>query len=143
LSLNLEAHGSSPVWCVRSEWGIKNRIRDFLDNVEQELIIFCRSPSLLSEHRTDLKRVPDLKIKVDRKEKFEGIDLDIQEMKEGSERYFKDYVIDGASNSIDGLMIADGRSSIVIGTVGGERLAVIIKLPVVAMLQKAVWESLV
>ncbi len=143
LSLNLEAHGSSPVWCVRSEWGIKNRIRDFLDNVEQELIIFCRSPSLLSEHRTDLKRVPDLKIKVDRKEKFEGIDLDIQEMKEGSERYFKDYVIDGASNSIDGLMIADGCSSIVIGTVGGERLAVIIKLPVVAMLQKAVWESLV
>jgi sugar-specific transcriptional regulator TrmB len=143
LSLNLEAHGSSPVWCVRSEWGIKNRIRDFLDNVEQELIIFCRSPSLLSEHRTDLKRVPDLKIKVDRKEKFVGIDLDIQEMKEGSQRYFKDYVIDGARNSIDGLMIADGRSSIVIGTVGGERLAVIIKLPVVAMLQKAVWESLV
>jgi len=143
LSLNLEAHGSSPVWCVRSEWGIKNRIRDFLDNVEQELIIFCRSPSLLSEHRTDLKRVPDLKIKVDRKEKFEGIDLDIQEMKEGSERYFKDYVIDGANSSIDGLMIADGRTSIVIGTVGGERLAVIIKLPVVAMLQKAVWESLV
>ena len=143
LSLNLEAHGSSPVWCVRSEWGIKNRIRDFLDNVEQELIIFCRSPSLLSEHRTDLKRVPDLKIKVDQKEKFEGIDLDIQEMKEGSERFFKDYVIDGASSSIDGLMIADGRTSIVIGTIGGERLAVIIKLPVVAMLQKAVWESLV
>jgi hypothetical protein len=40
-------------------------------------------------------------------------------------------------------MIADERSSIVVGTMGGERLAVIIRLPVVAMLQKAVWESLV
>ena len=64
-------------------------------------------------------------------------------MKEGAERYFRDYVIDGSKSSIDGLMIADERSSIVVGTMGGERLAVIIRLPVVAMLQKAVWESLV
>jgi HTH-type transcriptional regulator, sugar sensing transcriptional regulator len=143
LSLNLEAHGSSPVWCVRSEWGIKNRIRDFLGKVERELIVFCKSPSLLSEHRAELKRVPDLKIKVDRKEQFEGLDFPVQEMKAGSERFFRDYILDGCSNSIDGLMIADGRSSIVIGTMSGERLAVIVKLPMVAMLQKAVWESLV
>jgi len=143
LSLNLEAHGSSPVWCVRSEWGIKNRIRDFLDKVELELIVFCRNPALLSEHRAELSKVRGLKIKVDRKEKFEGLGFSVQEMKEGSERFFRDYVIDGTSSSIDGLMIADGRSSIVVGTIGGERLAVIVKLPVVAMLQKAVWESLV
>jgi len=143
LSLNLEAHGSSPVWCVRSEWGIKNRIRDFLSKVDRELIVFCRSPDLLIEHRAELEKVVSLRIKVDRKEKFEGLGFEVQEMKEGSERFFKDYTIDGTSNSIDGLMIADDRSSIVIGTVGGERLAVIIRLPVVAMLQKAVWESLV
>ena len=143
LSLNLEAHGSSPVWCVRSEWGINNRIRDFLSKVERELIVFCRSPDLLTEHRAEMKKVAGLRIKVDRKEKFEGLGFEVQEMKEGSERFFKDYIIDGTSNSIDGLMIADDRSSIVIGTVGGERLAVIIRLPVVAMLQKAVWESLV
>jgi len=143
LSLNLKAHGSSPVWCVRSEWGINNRIRDFLSKVERELIVFCRSPDLLTEHRAEMKKVAGLRIKVDRKEKFEGLGFEVQEMKEGSERFFKDYTIDGTSNSIDGLMIADDRSSIVIGTVGGERLAVIIRLPVVAMLQKAVWESLV
>jgi hypothetical protein len=40
-------------------------------------------------------------------------------------------------------MIADEMSSMVIGTVGGERLAIMIKLPVVAMLQKAIWESMV
>ena len=143
LSLNLEAHGSSPVWCVRSEWGIKNRIRDFLSKVDRELIVFCRSPDLLNEHRAELKKVVGLRIKVDRKEKFEGSGFEVQEMKVGAERFLKDYIIDGTSNSIDGLMIADDRSSIVVGTVGGERLAVIIRLPVVAMLQKAVWESLV
>ncbi|MHB8120392.1 MAG: TrmB family transcriptional regulator [Methanothrix sp.] len=143
LSLNLEAHGSSPVWCVRSEWGIKNRIRDFLSKVDRELIVFCRSPDLLIEHRAELKKVVGLRIKVDRKEKFEGSGFEVQEMKVGAERFFKDYIIDGTSNSIDGLMIADDRSSIVVGTVGGERLAVIIRLPMVAMLQKAVWESLV
>lgn len=143
LSLNLEAHGSSPVWCVRSEWGINNRIRDFLSEVERELIIFCRSPNLLIEHEAEMKKVVGLQIKVDKKEKFEGLGFEVQEMKGGAEKFFKDYIIDGTSNSIDGLMIADERSSIVVGKMGGEKLAVIIRLPVVAMLQKAVWESLV
>ncbi len=143
LSLDLQVHGSSPVWCVRSEWGIKNRIRDFLGRIERELIVFCRTPDLLTEHWTELKRVPNLRIKVDKKEKFEGLGYDVQEMRNGAEKFFNDYVIDGSVSSIDGLMIADERSSIVVGTMGGERLAVIIKLPVVAMLQKAVWESLV
>lgn len=143
LSLNLEAHGSSPVWCVRSEWGIKNRIRDFLCKVDRELIVFCRSPDLLIEHKAEMKKVVGLSIKVDKKEKFEGLGFEILEMKEGAERFFKDSIIDGISNRIDALMIADGRSSIVVGTMGGERLAIIIKLPVIAMLQKAVWESMV
>jgi len=55
-SLSMEAHGCSPVWCIRSEWGIKNRIKDFLSKVEEELAIFCKSPDLLREHRADLKK---------------------------------------------------------------------------------------
>ncbi|MDM7938883.1 MAG: TrmB family transcriptional regulator [Methanothrix sp.] len=142
-SLSLEAHGSSPVWCIRSEWAIKNRIKDFLDKTEKELTIFCRSPDLLREYRAALKRIEVLKIKVDRTEKFEDLGFATVEMKEGSERFFQDTVIDGVSYSIDGLMISDDRSSIVIGTIGGEKLAIIIKLPIVAMLQKAIWEAMV
>jgi sugar-specific transcriptional regulator TrmB len=142
-SLNLEVHGTSPVWCIRSEWGIKNRIKDFLGKVDQELTIFCRNPDLLKEYKTELKRVKVLKIKVDKKERFEGLGFIVKEMKEGSERFFKDTVIDDIIYSIDCLMIADDRSSIVIGTIGGERLAIIIKLPIVALLQKAIWESMV
>ena len=143
LNLNLEAHGSSPIWCVRSEWGIKNRVRVFLSKVNRELIVFCRNPAVLGEHKRELKAVPGLRIKVDKKELFDGLDFEVQQMKAGSERFFKDHVVDGKKSSIDCLMIADDRSSIVVGTTGGERLAVIIELPVVAMLQKAVWESLV
>ncbi|MDM7934226.1 MAG: TrmB family transcriptional regulator [Methanothrix sp.] len=142
-SLNLKAHGASPVWCVRSEWGIRNRIKDFLGRVERELTILTRSPGLLEEYRSDLKRIEVLRIKVDRREGFEGLGLAVTPMKQGSERFFRDTVIDGVSYGIDSLMIADERSSIVIGTVGGERLAVIIKLPIVAVLQKAIWESMV
>ncbi|VVB71840.1 HTH-type sugar sensing transcriptional regulator TrmBL1 [uncultured archaeon] len=143
LSLNLEAHGSSPVWCVRSEWGIKNRVKDFLGRVDSELIIFCRSPELLREYKAELGKVENLRIKVDKKEKFKDLGFRVLEMKAGSERFFKDAIIDGISSRIDGLMISDERSSIVIGTIGGERLAIIIKLPVIALLQKAVWEALV
>jgi len=142
-SLSMEAHGCSPVWCIRSEWGIKNRIKAFLSKVEWELAIFCKSPDLLREHRADLKKKGSLKIKVDKKEKFEGLGFEVREMKAGSERFLKDTIVEGVSYSIDCLMIADGMSSMVIGTVGGERLAIMIKLPVVAMLQKAIWESMV
>lgn len=142
-NLNLEAHGSSPVWCIRSEWGIKNRMRDFLAKVDRELTIFCRNPDLLNEYKTELKNLEVLKIKVDKKERFDGLGFDVTEMKQGSEKFFRDTVIDGISYSIDGLMIADDRSSIVTGTVGGERLAIIIKLPIVSLLQKAIWESMV
>jgi len=142
-SLNLQAHGTSPVWCIRSEWAIKNRIRDFLGKVERELTVFCRSPDFLCEYREELKGIEILRVKVDGMEKFEDLGFDVQEMKPGSERFLQDTVVDGVGYSIDGLMIADGKSSIVIGAVGGERLAIIIKLPIVAMLQKVVWESMV
>jgi len=139
----LEAHGTSPVWCIRSEWGIKNRIKDFIGRVEHELTIFSRSPDLLKEYKSELKSVEVLRIRVEKKERFEELGFDVTEMKEGSEKFFKDTVIDGISQCIDCLMIADDRSSIVIGTIGGERLAIIIKLPIVSLLQKAVWESMV
>jgi sugar-specific transcriptional regulator TrmB len=34
----------SPVWCIQSEWGIRNRVREILDNVRDELIVFPTNP---------------------------------------------------------------------------------------------------
>lgn len=141
--LRLQAHGSSPVWCIRSEWAIKNRMKDFFSRVEREVIVFCRSPDFLREYRPDLLRIEVIKIKVDKKEKFEGLGFPVVAIKDGSEKLFADAIVDDVNYSIDCLMIADGRSSIFIGKIGGEKLAIIIKLPIIALLQKAVWESMV
>lgn len=48
-SLNLDVQGSSPVWCVRNEWAIKNRIRDFLGTVDKDLTIFCQNSDFLKD----------------------------------------------------------------------------------------------
>ena len=141
--LRLQAHGSSPVWCIRSEWAIKNRMKDFLSKVEREIIVFCLSPDFLREYQADLLRIEDLKIKIDKKERFKGLRVPVMAIKDGSEKFFADTILDGINYSLGCLMIADGRSSIVIVTIGGEKLAVIIKLPIIALLQKAVWESMV
>jgi len=50
--------------------------------------------------------------------------------------------VDGVNYSLDCMMIADGKESIVITRIGGERLAVVVKLPVVSALQRGVLEHL-
>ncbi|MCP1392989.1 MAG: hypothetical protein WCY97_03365 [Methanothrix sp.] len=51
-------------------------------------------------------------------------------------------MVDGVKYSLECMMIADGKESIVITRVGDERLAVVVKLPVVSALQKGVLEHL-
>ena len=80
-----------------------------------------------------------MKIKVDKMEKFKGLTVPIMAIRDVSEKFFADTIIGGINDSLGCLMIADSRSSIVIVIIGGEKLAAIIKLPVVALLQKAVW----
>lgn len=141
--LSLQTRGLSPVWCIRSESAIKNRIKDFLSKVERELIVFCLSPDFLREYQADLLRIEDLKIKIDKKERFKGLTVPVIALSDGSAKLFADTIIDGINYSLRCLMIADGRSSIVIVNIGCEKLAVIINLPVMALLQKAIWESMV
>jgi sugar-specific transcriptional regulator TrmB len=145
-NLTLDSPGSTPVWCVRNEWGIKNRVRDLLKRADDELIIFCRSPEFLKEHRSDLltelKRGCNLVLTVDKMEKFENFGFDLQEIGSGFEEIYKDIMVDGVKYSLECMMIADGKESIVITRVGDERLAVVVKLPVVSALQKGVFEHL-
>ena len=53
--LSYELPKTSPVWCIQSEWGIKNRIREILGGVKEELIVFSSSPEFLQEFEADLK----------------------------------------------------------------------------------------
>ncbi len=145
--LNLETPVPTPVWCVRNEWGIKNRVRDILKRADDELMIFCRSPEFLREHRSyllsDLKRGCNLVLIVDKIEKFVDLGLDLREIGNGAAEIYRDVQVDGVNYSLECMMVADGKESIVITKMGDERLAVVVKLPVVSALQKGVLEHLV
>jgi len=146
-NLTLDSPASTPVWCVRNEWGIKNRVRDIMKRADGELIIFCRSPDFLRDHRSDLlselKRGCHLVIIVDKMEKFEDFGFDLREIGRDFEEIYKDILVDGVDYSLECMIIADGKESIVITRMGDERLAVVVKLPVVSALQKGVLEHLV
>lgn len=79
---------------------------------------------------------------VDRKDKFEDLGLDLREIWGGAAEIYKDIRVDGVNYSLDCMMIADGKESIVITRIGDERLAVVVKLPVVSALQRGVLEHL-
>jgi len=63
-------------------------------------------------------------------------------LERGIKEIYKDIMVDGVKYSLECMMIADGKESIVITRVGDERLAVVVKLPVVSALQKGVLEHL-
>jgi len=135
-NLNLQVCGSSPIWCVRSEWGIKNRIRDFLAKADTgKLLIFCRDTNFLKEYRSDLRR-QEATVIVDDLSKLERLGLDIKEMKKHFAEQFRDATIEGVTYRLDCLMINASKESLVICHMGGEKLAIIIKLPIISMFQK-------
>lgn len=140
-SLNMEVQGSSPVWCIRSEWAIKNRIRDFLETVDKDLTIFCQNSDFLKEYKFELKK-HNLRIIVDDAEKFEGLGLELKSMQAESARLFHDLLAEETSFVLDCAMIKRGKESLVIGRTGRERLAVIIKIPLLTMIQTAFLDSL-
>ena len=146
-NLNLETSFPTPVWCVRNEWGIKNRVRDIIKRADDELTIFCRSPEFLKEHRfdllSDLNEGCNLALIVDKMERFTDLGLDLREIGGGAAEIYRDVLVDGISYSLECMMIADGKESIVITRMGDERLAVVVKLPVVSALQKGILEHLV
>lgn len=135
-NLNLEVGGSSPIWCVRSEWGIKNRIRDFLGNADTgKLTILCRNPDFLKEYRSDLKR-RKATIIVDDLAKFKDSGLELKDMKKNFAEQFNDTTVEGMAFSLDCMMINPGKESLIISYMGIEKMAIIIKLPMISMIQK-------
>lgn len=146
-NLNLGTPALTPVWCVRNEWGIKNRVKDIIKRADYELTIFCRSPKFLNEHRSDLlsdlNEECSLVLIVDKIERFTDLGLELREIQRSAAEIYKDVLVDGVSYSLECMMIADGKESIVVIKMGDERLAVVVKLPVVSALQKGVLEHMI
>jgi sugar-specific transcriptional regulator TrmB len=146
-SLSFDVHGSTPVWCVKSDWAIKNRVKDFLNRAgEGEITIACMNPELLKEYCAHLKN-HKVTVIVDRRDKlqdsgFDLADFQIQEMREESARWFNDLITED-SYIPEFIMINEGKESVVIGSAGNERMAIIIRLPILTMFQKTFLKTLV
>ena len=140
--LSYELPKTSPVWCIQSDWGIKNRIREILAGVKQELIIFSSSPEFLKEFEAELKKLEktcSLIFIVNELNGFRSLPFEFRETTKEFTDFLNNIVIDGIQYNEEFFMIADGKESIGVHSAGNKREAVVIKLPIVCYLQKMIY----
>lgn len=140
--LGYELPKTSPVWCIQSDWGIKNRIREILAGVKKELIVFSSSPEFLKEFETELKgleKTCNLIIIVNEIDRFRSLPFEFKETKKEFADFLDNIVIEGVRYNEELFLIADGKESIGVHSVGDKREAVVIKLPIVCYLQKTIY----
>lgn len=136
---------TSPVWCIQSDWGIRNRIREILAGVKTELIVFATNPRCLQEFEKELIYIEKnykLIIIVDELEKFRKLPFKFRETGSDFRDFIRNLVIDGIRYDEECFLIADGKESIAVHRAGNKREAVVIRLPVVCYLQKMIYNWL-
>jgi sugar-specific transcriptional regulator TrmB len=141
--LSYELPKTSPVWCIQSEWGIKNRIREILSGVKEELIVFSSSPIFYQEFEAELKKLEKtcrLTLIVSEPERFKSLPFEFRETTKEFAEFINNIVIDGVRYNEEFFMIADGKESIGVHSVGNKRDAIVIKLPVVCYMQKMIYD---
>lgn len=140
--LGYELPKTSPVWCIQSDWGIKNRIREILAGVKEELIVFSSSPEFLKEFETELKKLEktcNLIIIVNEIDRFRSLPFEFKETTKEFTDFLDNIVIEGVRYNEELFLIADGKESIGVHSAGDKREAVVIKLPIVCYLQKTIY----
>ncbi|HIH74237.1 MAG TPA: TrmB family transcriptional regulator [Methanosarcina sp.] len=142
--LSYELPKTSPIWCIQSEWGIKNRIREILNGVKEELIIFSSAPELLKEFEAELKKLEKtcrLTLIVNDPDRFESLPFEFLETTKEFNEFINNIVVDGVRYDEEFFMMADGKESIGVHCAGNKREAVVIKLPVVCYMQKMIYDK--
>ncbi|MDD3245922.1 MAG: TrmB family transcriptional regulator [Methanosarcina sp.] len=142
--LSYELPKTSPVWCIQSEWGIKNRIFEILSEAKEELIIFSSNPEYLQEFEAALQKLQKtcrLIFIVDEIEKFKSLPFEFREVTQEFKDFIHDIVIDGAQYKEELFIIADGKESIGVHSAGHKREAVVIRMPFVCYLQKMIYNK--
>lgn len=140
--LGYELPKTSPVWCIQSDWGIKNRIREILAGVKKELIVYSSSPEFLKEFETELKgleKTCNLIIIVNEIDRFRSLPFEFKETTKEFADFLDNIVIEGVRYNEELFLIADGKESIGVHSAGDKREAVVIKLPIVCYLQKTIY----
>ncbi len=141
--LSYELPKTSPVWYIQSDWGMKNRIREIMGGVKEELIIFSSNPEFLKEFESEIQKLEktcNLTLIVDELESFKSLPFKLRETNKEFTDFMNNIVIDGIQYKEEFFMIADGKESIGVHSAGNKREAVIIKLPIVSYMQKMIYE---
>jgi sugar-specific transcriptional regulator TrmB len=136
----------SPVWCIQSEWGIRNRIREILAGVKEELIIFSSNPEYLQEFESELKKIEKtckLIFIVSEIEKFKSLPFEFREVMRDLKDSIDSIVIDGTQYNEELFIIADGKESIGVHSSGNKREAVVVRLPIVCQIQKIIYKKVI
>lgn len=142
--LGYELPKVSPVWCIQSEWGIRNRIQEILAGAKEELIIFSSSPEYLQEFETELQKIEKtcrLILIVDEIERFKSMPFEFREITKEFKDSINNIVIDGIHYTEVLFIIADGKESIGVHNTGNKREAVVVRLPVVCYMQKMIYSK--
>jgi len=142
--LNFELPKISPVWCIQSSWGIKNRIREIFAEAKEEVIVFSSKPEYLQEFEKELQKLEKtcrLILIVDELEKFKSLPFEFKEVTTEFKDSIRNIVIDGALYNEELFIVADGKVSIGVHSTGNKREAVVIKLPIVCYIQKLVYSK--
>jgi HTH-type transcriptional regulator, sugar sensing transcriptional regulator len=141
--LSYELPKTSPVWCIQSDWGIKNRIREIMAGVREELIIFSSNPEFLQEFEPELQKLEktcNLTLIVNQLDRFRSLPFEFRETTKEFTEFLDNIVIEGVRYNEEFFMIADGKESIGVHSAGNKREAVVIKLPIVSYMQKMIYE---
>ncbi len=144
--LNYELPKNSPVWYIQSDRVLKTRIREIIDGIREELIIYSTNPEFLKELEPEINKVEKIysvKLIVDKLDKFTSMSLDFRETSKKFTSFMNKIAIDGVQYKEEFFMIADGKVSITVYRPGNKREGLIINLPMVAYLQKSIYERLI
>jgi HTH-type transcriptional regulator, sugar sensing transcriptional regulator len=144
--LSYELPKKSPVWYIQSDRVMKARIREIMNGIREEVIIYSTNPEFLQEFEPEIKnlgKICSVNLIVDKLDKFTSMSLDFRETSKKFTSFMNKIAIDGVQYKEEFFMIADGKISITVYRAGNRREGLIINLPIVAYLQKAIYERLI
>ncbi|ADC65923.1 transcriptional regulator, TrmB [Ferroglobus placidus DSM 10642] len=139
-----EAHH---VWVSKGRFAVESKLKEILDGVKKEVLLFLIDP----QFKLDLPKSKVSKVLLYEKVALE-IDsfkvIDKEKLKNADEFYRKfaklieGYVINNVEYKPKLLVIADDEKSLLIFGEGGRLVAISISIPLIVLLQKAMFESL-
>jgi sugar-specific transcriptional regulator TrmB len=148
----------SPIWYVHSDWTIQRNLEMLVEGVNSELIILCFNKETLVTFQGPVMSIAqdrDVKILFPKGNEEEILPLDgIRCFEAGiPEDFFEEHIFEkifsapvsreGTLFSLECILIADDRESMLIYTQNGKRMAVIITLPFITCVQSRLFSRMI